>query len=729
MTTKKFLTLFCASIIALSAVAKAPSILSLKAAKSDTTVLFPESFATDTEKMMQNWYLKNYAVLDADVEKRATGEVSEAEYIRRLKNIPTTIEMPYNAVVRQYIDAYVNRRRTLVEAMLGMSLYYMPIFEQALEREGLPLELKYLPVIESALNPDAVSRVGATGLWQFMIPTAKGLGLEVNTLVDERRDPYRSSDKAAVYLKQLYNIYKDWSLAIAAYNCGPNNVNKAIVRAGGGKKDYWAVYNYLPKETRGYFPAFIAATYVMTYFKEHNISPSLAKKPLVVDTIGVSHRVHFEQISKVLNMPIDELKVLNPQFRQSIIPGDARTYTIALPSQQVYSFIMSEDSIANYRLDIYGRRDVVQPGYVEQEINGDYTYETREVVRYHKVGKNETLAKVAKKYGVSASSIKADNGLRSSKLKRGQRLKIITTQRVKVPVKNSKETESEGPDSEEVEEAEEVMAEEVVEETPNVTPTPAKSAATKSQTEKRKKDNSGTHVVKSGESLFSIATENGISVDALKHVNNLRDNNIQVGQRLVIPESEEAAYATGSAQKKADAKQRKSEGTTYTVKRGDNLAIIARNHGVTVDDIMEANGMSNNRINAGQELTIPGEGGGSVSKKDAGKKSASTTYKVKRGDNLATIARNHGVTVDDIMEANGMSNNRIDVGQELTIPAKSAGKTSKKEPKAITHTVKSGETLDAIARKHGTTVAAIKKANGMKKDAIGIGQKLTIPAK
>lgn len=219
-----------------------PSVLTLKESIQDSTIVYPESFETDTHKLMQNWYLQNYAVIDGGGDAQADVPATKEDYIQRLSTLPTAIEMPYNQIVRSYIDMYTQRRRTLVEEMLGLSLYYMPIFEQALEKEGMPLELKYLPVIESALNPDAVSRVGATGLWQFMLGTAKGLGLEVNTLIDERRDPIRSSEMAAKYLKQLYGIYGDWSLAIASYNCGPGNVNKALRRAGGGKKDFWEIY-------------------------------------------------------------------------------------------------------------------------------------------------------------------------------------------------------------------------------------------------------------------------------------------------------------------------------------------------------------------------------------------------------------------------------------------------------------------------------------------------------
>ena len=658
----------------------------------DNSIVFPESFETDTKALMNNWYLKNYTVLDSYVENSKSETVSDEVYIKRLRALPVTIEMPFNSVVKTYIEMYTQRRRTLVEEMLGMSLYYMPIFEQALEKEGLPLELKYLPVIESALNPDAISRVGATGLWQFMISTAKGLGLEVNSLVDERRDPYRASEKAAVYLKNLYNIYHDWSLVIAAYNCGPGNVNKALRRAGGSGKDFWAIYPYLPKETRGYVPAFIAANYVMTYFKNHNISPSLAKKPLLTDTIAVNQRINFNQISKVLNMPIDELRVLNPQFRRDVIPGDTHSYSLCLPTHQVYSFIMSKDSILNYRTDLYGRRDVVEPATIadsQQDISGvegvDFTYETQTVTKWHKVRRGETLAKIAGKYGVTSSSIKRANGLRRSSVKRGQSLKIVTTQRVKVPIEKSDEPASdellaannagteldaEQTDTEEIEVAEPAPTTVKPAEQPKAKPEPKQKEQPKTKEQPKKRNHSDDagiitkHTVRSGESLYKIATDNGITVDELKAANNITGDAVKAGQTLVIP-------AKGEAAKHAATKP-EPKTSKYTVRKGDNLGKIAAKHGITVDELKELNNLTDNNIMVGQSIVVPGDG------EQASQKPA----KAERG-----------------------------------------------KPRTTTHTVRSGETLGAIAEKYGTTVSAIRRASGIKSDRISIGQKLTIPKK
>ena len=690
-TALRFVTICTLALTSVTAWSR-QNVNTIKESIVDNSIVFPESFETDTKALMNNWYLKNYTVLDSYVENSKSETVSDEVYIKRLRALPVTIEMPFNSVVKTYIEMYTQRRRTLVEEMLGMSLYYMPIFEQALEKEGLPLELKYLPVIESALNPDAVSRVGATGLWQFMISTAKGLGLEVNSLVDERRDPYRASEKAAVYLKNLYNIYHDWSLVIAAYNCGPGNVNKALRRAGGSGKDFWAIYPYLPKETRGYVPAFIAANYVMTYFKNHNISPSLAKKPLLTDTIAVNQRINFNQISKVLNMPIDELRVLNPQFRRDVIPGDTHSYSLCLPTHQVYSFIMSKDSILNYRTDLYGRRDVVEPATItdSKDIQGvegvDFTYETQTVTKWHKVSRGETLAKIAGKYGVTSSSIKRANGLRKSSVKRGQSLKIVTTQRVKVPIEKSDEPtndellaannagtelDAEQTDTEEIEVAEPAPTTVKPAEQPKAKPEPKQKEQPKTKEQPKKRNHSDDagiitkHTVRSGESLYKIATDNGITVDELKAANNLTNDAVKAGQTLVIP-------AKGEAAKHAAATKPEQKTSKYTVRKGDNLGKIAAKHGITVDQLKELNNLTDNNIMVGQSIVVPGDG----------EQAATKPAKAERG-----------------------------------------------KPRTTTHTVRSGETLGAIAEKYGTTVSAIKRASGIKSDRISIGQKLTIPKK
>ncbi len=403
----------------------APSVLTLSQYPNDSTIILPESFETDTHNMMENWYLQNYTALDADVDRKPDEEVSDEEITRRLAAIPTTIEMPFNSIVRAYIDAYTKKNRRLVENMLGMSLYYMPIFEQALERENLPMELKYLPVIESAMNPDAVSRSGATGLWQLMLATARGFNMEVNTLVDERRDPVASSATAAKLLRQLYDIYHDWSLAIAAYNCGPGNVNKAMRRCTAEKKDFWSIYPYLPKETRGYLPGFIAATYVMTYYKHHNISPALAKKPILTDSVHVNRRVHFQQIADVLQIPVEELKVLNPQYRQECIPGDLRPYPLVLPTNLTYSYIMSEDAICGNNADQYARRLTVEPS----------TGDSAQAAPDGQEGEWVT----------SLWSLKNANGnIRTAR--RGQTLKVVTTERTFKPKAPESASPAEGDD-------------------------------------------------------------------------------------------------------------------------------------------------------------------------------------------------------------------------------------------------------------------------------------------
>lgn len=551
------------------------NILTLHDSVFDPNIVYPESLDTDVNTLMQNWYLQNYTQLDDRADSRPIAEVTDEELISRLQRIPTTIEMPYNSVVRQYIDVYTQKKRSLVESMLGMSLYYMPIFEQALDKYQLPLELRYLPIIESALNPSAVSRVGATGLWQFMMPTATGQGLEISTLVDERRDPIASSDAAARYLKQLHEMLGDWSLAIAAYNCGPGTVTRALKRAGGGKQDFWQLYPYLPKETRGYVPAFIAATYVMNYYRDHNISPALARRPMVVDTVHVAKRVHFQQISDVLGIPMDALRTLNPQYRTDLIPGDIRPYALVLPSLQVGCYVQNEDSIVNHNAELYARRDVVEPSQAtETKVEGqEGEWVTETVVKYHKVRRNETLASIARKYGVTASSIKRANGI-GKKVRRGQTLKINTTRRTFIPAPAAPAdsttvtqpeiaaevttTPAAPADSASVAKVQNEVAQgftrtNAPEPTPEAAEEPAsvKKPAPEPKKKKEPKPRTTTYTVRNGDSLYKIAARYpGVTADDIQRANNLRNANIQPGQKLTIPASTSSKSSRKSSRRR-----------------------------------------------------------------------------------------------------------------------------------------------------------------------------------
>ena len=317
----------------------------------EEVIEFPEAMTYDLDSLLNLYMSKTYLSEDSDCNMRNVNPTyTKEEYINRLSRLPTVMEMVYNEVVQKFIDRYSGRLRHSISYMLGASNFYIPIFEEALEVYQLPLELKYLPIIESALNPKAVSRVGATGLWQFMIGTGKQYGLQVNSHVDERRDPVKSSYAAARYLRDLYKVFGDWNLVIAAYNCGPENINKAIHRAK-GEKDYWRIYPYLPKETRGYVPAFIAANYIMTYYSQHNICPMTTRLPAKTDTVMVSRNVHLEQVAEVVGINIDLLRSLNPMYRRDVIPGASEPLPLRLPQTEVGKFIDMEDSVYTYKVD------------------------------------------------------------------------------------------------------------------------------------------------------------------------------------------------------------------------------------------------------------------------------------------------------------------------------------------------------------------------------------------
>ena len=381
---------------------------------------FPESMTYNLDSLMNEYMSKTYLEPDNDCQtKDENPTFSKEVYIERLYRMPTVMEMPYNEVVQSCIDRYTGRMRRTVGFLLGASNFYMPIFEEALDAYQLPLELKYLPIIESALNPTAVSRVGATGLWQFMLSTGKQYGLETNSLVDERRDPMKASYAAARLLSDLYKVYNDWNLVIAAYNCGPGNINKAISRAG-GERDYWKIYPYLPKETRGYVPAFIAANYVMNYYCEHNICPMSSRLPVKTDTVLVDRNINLNQVASICGFDIQMLRSLNPEYKRDIVPGATKPYAIRLPLTDVTRFIEMQDSV--YNASSSDKRLVVDVD--EQSVKSSKSDKRSSGAKYHTVRRGDTIGGIARKYGTTAAKIRKLNGLRKDTIRVGQKLRV-----------------------------------------------------------------------------------------------------------------------------------------------------------------------------------------------------------------------------------------------------------------------------------------------------------------
>ena len=382
--------------------------------KDDSLVVL-ESMSGELDSLLNTWYAQTGLYVDTTCTECAINPVfSDTVYTERLANLPCIVPMVYNQPVRASIDRYATKLRHQVSYMLGMMKFYEPLIEQALDVYDVPNELKYLPIIESALNPVAVSRVGATGLWQFMYTTGKIYGLKQNSLVDDRRDPVKATWAAAKHLRDLYDRFGAWDLAIAAYNCGTGNVNKAIYRSG-GKTNFWDIYYYLPRETRGYVPAFIAATYIMTYHAEHGICPMGSKLPLATDTIMVNRLLHFEQIAAVCGIGIDTLRGLNPQYKEDVIPGKFQPNSLRLPEDKIRDFILSGDSIYNYDREKY---------FSEEKVKVLKNQATNSGFVYHKIRSGETLTTIARRYRVTVSDLKRWNGLRSSTIVAGKKLKI-----------------------------------------------------------------------------------------------------------------------------------------------------------------------------------------------------------------------------------------------------------------------------------------------------------------
>lgn len=635
------------------------TVLDIKHSITDSNIVYPETYELNTQKRLESWYLKNYTASDERYKNQKDVPTSDETIKERLAAMNTVIEMPFNQIVRSYIDRYTAKGRGTVSTLLGLRTYYEPIFEQALEEQGLPMELKYLPIIESALNPNAVSRAGAAGLWQFIVAAGKGLDMEISSLVDERRDPYVSSKKAAEFLKSLYDTYGDWSLAIAAYNCGPGTVNKALRRAGGDSADhdFWSIYYYLPQETRGYVPMFIAANYVMNYYQNHNISPVLVTKPLVTDTLMINKRVHFNQISKVLDIPIEELRLLNPQFRADIIPGRAdRPYTLVLPSQQIHAYIMSENKILGYESDKYAQRTTAQPG--------------------EKPGETVVAEIVSEEFIAETPSENDDEPIY----------------------------------------------------TPPVTSTPKVASSASSG-----KTKTVSHKVEPGETLASIAETYGVTPEEVKSWNNLRRSSVRTGQMLRITTTPEIAAATGAQEITTSRSSGKSSSQTKTV---NNNKSTAQTKTTQASSVPAKTAAATAQASSSKTTAQTKPSKSSSRSKGNAAVAAAVTEPVQPQNASRSSKRNKKEAAAAMATAQNTPKEtpkKGKKGQKDPVPAKPDNKKQAAKPQPAKPaqpaevTINKGESLEKIAKKTGTTVDQLKKANGLKGDMIKAGDKLKIP--
>lgn len=466
------------------------------------------------DSLVNLWHMRNSVtdlVVDtiSETAERLIEELPDSVYIERLAAINSPINFPFNSQVKSYIKLYTQRRREQVETMLGLSEYYFPVFEEALDAKNLPLELKYLPIIESALNPKALSRAGASGIWQFMYYTGKRYGLEVNSYMDERRDAVKASKAAAEFLSELYKIYGDWHLVIAAYNCGPGNVNKAIRRSG-GKRNFWEIYYRLPKETRGYVPAFIAAAYTMTYSHEHDFVARPSYLPIATDTIMVGQPLHFTQIAEVLQIPVEIIRELNPQYRRDVIPSKDKPYPLRLAFDHSTIFASLEDSIYNFKRNQFfpDNKLIVTPTDSRHEV---VSPSGREGIKYT-VRTGDAVGLIADWFDVSASDLRYWNNINRNLIKVGQRL-VVYVPKDKAGyyqnIANSKMGKA------------------------------ATTVSTTKPIEFKASLSEGDyvyHVVRSGENLWTIAQKYpGVSNEDILRLNNINDaRKLKPGQKLKI---------------------------------------------------------------------------------------------------------------------------------------------------------------------------------------------------
>ncbi len=692
-------------------------------------------------------------IKNVNVDEKVDYELSTELLKERLKRMdeksPFNIE--YNIGLENVIKSFLKNRKKGFERLMGISQFYFPIFEEELAKNNIPLEIKYLAVVESALNPLAVSRVGATGLWQFMYQTGKQYGLNIDSYVDERSEPLKASQAASQYMMNMYKIFGDWDLVLASYNSGPGNVAKAIRRSG-GQQNYWNIRKNLPKETQGYLPAFLATMYIFEYHKEHGIVPNKAiANHFATDTIGIKKHLTFKQISDLLDIPVAELQFFNPSYKRNEIPAiKGTTNYLRLPKDKIAIFTSNEDKVYAYAdyIDSKRERPYDRIASVKQNDPTNTSFSEADIVtrtKYHKVRKGDNLTEISNRYGVTVAEVKKWNRLRSNKAPMGKNLKIITTERIAykdkaTPVKDTvaKETTSTLIASSDVKKI-------------NAEPKSGKTFTT--ETVVTYKDVTKFHKVKSGDNISEIASKYDVSVADLKKWNKLKGNNIMAGANLKIVKNERVVSTVRKEIKAPiektetvasnESKIIKLETTSkhesyYVVQKGDNLSSIAKSHDLTIQQLKEWNNLIDNNVKLGAQLIISNH---SVSDKEAvvASQTKDIEHVVGKGEFLGTIARKYNTTINNLLEWNSLSDTNIKLGDKLIVgkeeviadaklsKSKKADYAYSKKENDKMYSVKRGDSLFSISKKFpGVTISDIKKWNNIKDESIQPGMKLKI---
>ena len=674
-------------------------------------------------------------IKNINVDEKVDYELPTALLKERLKILdeksPFNIE--YNVGLENVIKSFLKYRKKAFERLMGISQFYFPIFEEALAAQNIPLEIKYLAVVESALNPRAVSRVGATGLWQFMYQTGKQYDLKVDTYVDERSDPLKASKAATQYMKNMYGIFGDWDLVLASYNTGPGNVAKAIRRSG-GKQNYWNIRPYLHKETQGYVPAFLATMYIFEYHKEHGIVPNKAvANQFATDTVLVKRALTFKQISDLLDVPVAELQFLNPSYKREVIPQvTGFDYFLKLPLDKIALFTSNEEKIYAYASYEDSLRE--KPFTSMLASNSASESSNSSNIKYHKVRRGESLSKISSRYGITMSELKKWNHLRSNKAPLGRSLKIYTSDesiassskiQTKLDTTAVKETSALASNTNKVFKEEKVVS---------------------------YKDVTKIYKVKSGDNISEIANKYDVAIADIKKWNKLRGTNINTGQKLKIIKNERVVTTvrkevksekaivdtktqTTLALKDTNSDESQNNKDFYEVQKGDNLLSIAKKFNVSIEDLKEWNNLDDSNVQMGSKLALANKQ--ETVKEEEPTETKIVEYKVKKGDNLGSIAHKHNVSVAEIKEWNELEDNNVRLGSTIIVSkseiAVNDTKSSNKENSASNqkdevklYYVKKGDSLFSIAKKYNVTASDIKKWNGIKNESLKPGMKLKI---